>query len=196
MHKLNRQLLIDSIDSACASHAGFTSSQIACEVATAIALENPQTWAVLRDELAVDNIAGMIQRRVQRAADNFDPRQATLDIPEYPGVPRFVMVQGKWSELRGLNQQQFRQYLREFRSRINSYECKRRSKAKVDRDNAALRSLEKVDAATSKYFAGDGGVMSMGEAIDLRIAYLKTSKAIRNRKGGKARQAIHQKSTT
>jgi hypothetical protein len=123
----------------------FDAAGCACTVIEGLALENPEEWALLRDQVAADAITARIQRRLQRLVNKTDVRQGILALPGFQRVPQLIKVDGGIADIREVTLEQYRESEEELRARIKSYSYARRSSDKLKRDKEQLAHMTKLD---------------------------------------------------
>jgi len=141
-------------------------------------------------EMALHSIASTVHRRFQRLVDKTDERQGWL-----PGVPQFIKVTDGVLANDDATLEQYRESEAELAARIKSYDYPRRSPEKLKRDKRTLAAMRKQDRRFAPFMAGEPE-MRMGRARELYQASLETPRALRDRKGGKAKNRRNAKSTT
>jgi hypothetical protein len=167
----------------------FDAAGCACTVAEVLALEDPEQWALIRDQLAVESIAATISRRLQRMVDKTDSRQGVLALPEFQRVPQLIKVEGGVADIREVTLEQYRESEAELRARIKSYAYPRRSPLKLKRDKEQLSSMTKLDRRVAPLMAGAlDSKMGVGmEAYERLGGRTVESRKARASKGGTAK---------
>jgi len=189
----NRKKLAAAIDEAVRSLAArgtpFTSTDVACRVTLGLAIENPGRVAALRDQITLESVAATSQRAMRRAVEKApDERQGWLALPEYEHVPKLIKAGDAWIDVNRSSLEQYRAAIVELAVRIDSYDYARRAEGKRKKDRKTLTQMRHQERNMAGYFAGDPG-MTVGRAMELYQASLKTPAMARWSKGGKAKAA-------
>src|ERR1039458_8530040 len=144
--------------------AVFNSMDMASSVMRGIALADAEQAATIRDQLALESIAGTIERRIVRALEKSDSRQGWLALPEFQHVPHFIKVEGGLLDINEATLEQYRETKEEIRARIKAYAYPRRSAENLKRDKQTLAEMSKRDRQVAPLMAGDPE-MKMREGV-------------------------------
>lgn len=185
MQNQNTKKLREAVSRArLATEGAAKASDIACSVMVGLALEDPDGWAEIRDEIVLRHLSGMAQRLISHEARATDTRQGWLAMPEYQRVPQWIEVAEGFLDVNEATLAEYREAEAQLRERIRSYTYPRRSEQKLKRDKETLAQMRKMDRNVAPLMAG-APEMKMGPAIQMHLASLETAATEQRRKAVK-----------